>query len=409
MVAAFERVDGHVGTGAADAVDFLSRECKMSPESAMDRVMLGRQLTTLPSTVDMLSGGGLSYEQAAVMARSTAKVRPEDAATVEARLLESGAAGMNAGRLRQHAASVVAAVDGEVLRRDAARARERREFRIGPTVDGSASVSGNLTSEGAAYLRAGLEPFMCPVGARDPRTAVQRRHDALLQLAKQAVLGGDNSSTARQPDDGGTDTEPRGNDSGHARRPQLVVVAPLSAMMGQDGPPALLQGLVPISQEELDLLVCEADLRVVLKDSAGNIAFAGRRARTFSPAKRNAMLATNPTCAFEGCNLPAIDATMHHVDEYADGGLTTVDTGGPTCWVHHPMIHIEGWALVANGDGSFRTLAPGDRDNPKAQTSGEEYRRRRREAIFKRMAARRAKSRRKAVAGAAAQRAGPQP
>ncbi|HEV3234447.1 MAG TPA: DUF222 domain-containing protein, partial [Candidatus Dormibacteraeota bacterium] len=214
-----------------------------------------------------------------------------------------------------------------------------------------------------------------PAGAHDPRSAGQRRHDALLQLAKGSVL------------DGGS--------TGNARRPQVVMVAPLSAMQGEDGPPALLQGLVPISQEELDLLVCEADLSAVLKDAAGNIAFAGKRARTFSLAKRKAMLATNPTCAFGGCNLPATDATMHHVDEYADGGLTTVDTGGPTCWVHHPMIHVEGWALVANGDGTFRTLAPGDPDNPKSRTSVEDYIRHRREAIFKRKAARRQRSRRR--------------
>jgi hypothetical protein len=86
---------------------------------------------------------------------------------------------------------------------------------------------------------------------------------------------------------------------------------------------------------------------------------------------------------------------MHHVDEYAEGGLTTVETGGPSCWVHHPMIHIEGWALVANGDGTFRTLAPGDPDNPKSRTSVEDYIRHRREAIFKGKAARRQRSRRR--------------
>ncbi|MFY9615196.1 MAG: DUF222 domain-containing protein [Candidatus Dormiibacterota bacterium] len=177
-LAAFERVEGHAGTSASDAVDFLGRECKMSPESAMDRVMLARQLDVLPSTVELLSEGKLSYEQAVVMSRNTAKVRQEDVAVVEARLLETGAAAMNAGRLRQHAAAVVAEVDGEVLRRDAARARERREFKIRPTVDGSTPVSGHVTSDCAAYLRARLEPYMCPAGAQDSRTAGQRRHEA---------------------------------------------------------------------------------------------------------------------------------------------------------------------------------------------------------------------------------------
>ncbi|MDP9325287.1 MAG: HNH endonuclease [Candidatus Dormibacteraeota bacterium] len=392
-LAAFERVEGHAGTGASDAIDFLGRDCKMSPESALDRVILSRQLDALPSIVELLSEGKLSFEQAAVMSRNTAKMRPEDVATVEARLLETGAAAMNAGRLRQHAAAVVAEVDGEVLRRDSARARERREVKIGPVIDGLANISGHLTSEAAVYLRAGLQPYLCPAGSEDTRTAVQRRHDALMQLAKRSVLDGGSGGNAKQP--GGSAEAPGGGGTGNARRPQLVVVAPLSAMLGKDGPPPLLQGLVPISQKELDLLVCEADLSVVLRDAAGNIAFGGKRARTFSPAKRRSMLATNPTCAFDGCNLPAVDANMHHVDEYADGGLTTVDTGGPSCWVHHSMIHMEGWALVANGDGTFRTLAPGDPDNPKSKESVDEYIRHRREAIFKRKAARLQKSRRR--------------
>ncbi|HEV3234522.1 MAG TPA: DUF222 domain-containing protein [Candidatus Dormibacteraeota bacterium] len=406
-LAAFERVEGHVGSGASDAVDFLSRECKLSPESAMDRVILARRLDQLPTTVDLVTSGKLSFEQSTVIARSTARVRPQDAAVVEARLLETGAAAMNAGRLRQHAASVVAEVDGEVLRRDATRARERREFKIAPTVDGSATVVGHVTSECAAYLRAGLEPFMRPAGKEDTRTVGQRRHDGLMQLAKQSVLGAGNANGAV---DGSTSGAGESG-SGNARRPQLVVVAPLSAMLGEDGPPPLLQGLVPISQEELDLLVCEADLSAVLKDSAGNIAFAGKRARSFSSAKQRAMLATNPTCAFEGCNQPAVDASYHHVDEYADGGLTTVDTGGPSCWVHHPMIHLEGWSLVANGDGTFRTLAPGHPENPKSRASVEDYIRDRREAIFNGMASRRQKSRRKRSRhqspGSAAERDGP--
>lgn len=372
-LAAFDLMNGHAGTGAADVVGWLSQNCRMSPESAMDRVLMARQLDGLESTVSLLSDGALSYEQAAVVARSTAKVRPEDAGVVEARLL-LGASTMNPGRLRQHAAAVVAEIDGEVLRRDTARARERRGVKIGPDIDGSASISGSLTSECAAYLRAGLEPFMRPAGTADPRTAYQRRHDALTEVLRRSALGGEIRNSAR--------------------RPQLVVVAPLTALEGREGPPALLQGLVPISQAELDLVVCEADLSVVLKDSTGNIAFAGKRARLFSATKRRAMLATNPTCAFEGCNWPAIDSDIHHVDEYADGGSTTVDHAGPSCFVHHPMIHLEGWALVSNGNGGFRTLPPGHPDNPKSRTSVDNYIRKRRDAIFNRMAARRLKSRR---------------
>src|SRR5437899_809618 len=101
-VGALERVGGYSATGAADVVSWLASECKLSPEAATDRVVLARQLGQLGPTVDRLAGGELSFEQAAVVARNTSKVRPEDAPLVEAMILER-AGEMNAGRLRQHA------------------------------------------------------------------------------------------------------------------------------------------------------------------------------------------------------------------------------------------------------------------------------------------------------------------
>jgi len=162
-----------------------------------------------------------------------------------------------------------------------------------------------------------------------------------------------------------------------------------------------LYGVAFTTQEELDQLVCEADLRLVLRDAGGNLAFTGRRARTFSPAKRLAILAANPTCAFEGCTRPAVDCDVHHTDEYVHGGETTVQTGGPACYLHHPMLHMEGWALVARGDGTFQTLSPGHPDNPKSKADAEEYMRFRRDGIFGRMGARRRQQMRRRTESAA--------
>jgi hypothetical protein len=164
----------------------------------------------------------------------------------------------------------------------------------------------------------------------------------------------------------------------------VVVVAPISAIRGEPGPPALLHGLEPIAAEELDQFLCTAGISAVIRDAKGNIAFASRSARTYSPAKRRAMLATNPTCAFEGCTRPAVESDYHHVEEVNQGGETIVTTGAPLCFVHHPKIHLEGWALLPRGDGTFRTVAPDDPDNPRTGLSPEEYIKRRRAAIFNR-------------------------
>jgi hypothetical protein len=356
--------------GVGGTVDWIKNELKLSGGAAAERLLLAHAMETHPKTAALLSNGAISYEQAAIVARSTSEVAPADADKVEARLLP--AMEMEPGRLRLLAKGVVAEIDARALRRDARRAWAKRGLHLGPDIDGIASICGHLTSEAAAHWRASTEPYIRPSGPDDERTADQRLHDAVLRVMRGAVA-----------------SEP-----GNGRRPQVVITAPLSALLGEDGPPALLQGIVPISPEELDQCLCEGDLTVLLRDARGNIAFQGRRARQFSPAKRRAIIATNPTCVWPGCGLPAIDCDIHHVDEVSQGGDTTVDNGAPGCWVHHPKLHREGWALLPGGDGTFRPVPPGHPDNPNTGLSPQEYMRRRARAISERKKARQAAVRR---------------
>jgi len=362
LAAEFDRRGGYRAEGAGDLTSWMVGSLRLTPEAAQDRVTVARALPALPATADLLAHRELNFEQVAVVARNANKVAPADMPRVEGMILEK-ALTTDAGQLRRHAAAAVAEVDRDAISRDAARARERRSLNLRDDVEGTAQVSGNLTSELAAVLRAGLEPFLAPAGPDDSRTATQRRHDALLQLLSQAS----------------------GSGAPGKRRPkQLVVVAPLSAMLGEDGPPALLQGLVPISQEELGEVACDSALSVVLKDARGNIAFAGKSARTFSEAKRRALLARQPTCAFRRCNQPAIDCDGHHLVEYSRGGKSTVEDEAPLCRVHHPFVHRDGWWVRRNDDGTYTTLPPGHPDNPRDRLTPEEYLRRREGAIRRR-------------------------
>src|SRR5258708_25081406 len=155
-------------------------------------------------------------------------------------------------------------------------------------------------------------------------------------------------------------------------------------LAGGDGPPPLLQGIIPISQEELDTILDDANISVAIKNMKGNLAYVGRSARSYSKPKRRAMLAVSPTCAFEGCTRPAADCTGHHLVEFSRGGETTVDTQAPLCYAHPDPVHTEGWVVLRQPEGGFTTLPPLHPDNPHNGMSPEEYRRRRREAIFRR-------------------------
>ena len=79
--------------------------------------------------------------------------------------------------------------DGKLVE-DHERAR-RRELRIRRRTDGSARIDGELTAICAEALLSTLEPLAKPAaaedGAKDPRTAGQRLHDALQDAALIAL------------------------------------------------------------------------------------------------------------------------------------------------------------------------------------------------------------------------------
>src|SRR5258708_21469735 len=177
-----ETVHAYEGTGATDMVGFLASECRLTPEAANERVTFARQLERLGDTAAELAGGAVSFSDAAVVAKNTAKARPEDVARVEAMIL-ARAVELPPGLLRHEARAILGEVDSEALRRDSARAHERRSVRIGPNVDGLSTISGDLTSLCAEELRAGLEPYMLPVDRHDRRTPEQRPHDGLPPLS----------------------------------------------------------------------------------------------------------------------------------------------------------------------------------------------------------------------------------
>ena len=381
-VAYLDQVHAYEGTGATDMVGFLASECRLTPEAASERVTFARQLDRLGNTAAGLASGTVSFADAAVVAKNTAKARPEDVPRVEAMIL-SKAREMPTGLLRHEARAILGEVDAEALRRDSARARERRALRIGPNIDGLSTISGYLTCLCAEELRAGLEPYMLPADKHDKRTAEQRRHDGLHELCRRA-MGSATPGASATADTSAAQGTLADAAVPHGRQPEVVVVASAETMAGKDGPPPLLQGLIPISQEELDTILDDANVTLAIQNMKGNLAYVGRSARSFSKPKRRAMLAVSPTCAFEGCTKPAADCTGHHIVEFSSGGETTVDTQAPLCFVHHDRVHSDGWVVLRGPDGGFRTLPPGHPDNTRSGMSPEQYRRLRREAIFRR-------------------------
>ncbi|MEA2682373.1 MAG: hypothetical protein QOK05_701 [Chloroflexota bacterium] len=338
-LARFDGLDGPKSVGTANAISFLQFLGGLDVRGAVERAQLAESRETLPFLTEAAVSGRVSFDQAAIIARGASEVRAEHAPQVEARALELALGGTYPSRLRHMTKAIVAEIDSNVLDRDENWAHNRRSLRIGHDRDGSVHVEGLLESECAAYLRAVTDALMGQKGKDDDRTGPQRRHDALLDALKGGL-------------------------GGRPGRPHITVVAPLSAMLGEDGPPALLQGLVPISAEHLRRLAAEGTLSATLVDANGREVYSGT-ARRFSTPKRRSMAARTGTCEWPGgCDRPAEWCDGHHVDPFAQGGLTAADRGELQCGFHHRLIDPGGWAVVVGTDGVRRAVPPGHPENP---------------------------------------------
>jgi len=70
------------------------------------------------------------------------------------------------------------------------------------------------------------------------------------------------------------------------------------------------------------------------------------------------MHAKDRGCTAPGCTVPGYLSEVHHVDEWADGGLTNIDTLTFACGPHHRLIKPGGWKTRKRKDGRTEWLPP---------------------------------------------------
>jgi hypothetical protein len=86
----------------------------------------------------------------------------------------------------------------------------------------------------------------------------------------------------------------------------------------------------------------------------------GRAERTFTGARRSAIIARDRHCQFPGCSAPPAISECHHVKHWArDRGDTSVDNGIMLCWHHHDYVHRRGIDIQRRGTWWLFTDAAG--------------------------------------------------
>ena len=306
---------------------------------------------SMPATAAALAEGAVSAEHAKVVANTMAAMPTcLDAEQVQAaeRELAGWAGQYDPAEVASLGKALVHLLDADTLEEREQRAYDRRELHLNDLGDGSTRIRGQLDTESAAIIRAALDPLAAPMPAteengKDRRSAGQRRADALVELARRALNGGN------LPE-------------GHTVRPHVSVILDLDTLLAEAGergiPPAVLTFGGPMSAATARRLGCDADITRIITDPAGMPLDVGRAKRTVTPAQWAALAVRDGGCAFPGCTRPPAWCAAHHIVHWADGGPTNLTNLVLLCDHHHRAVHHAGWDIVIAEDRRPEFIPP---------------------------------------------------
>ena len=283
-----------------------------------------------------------------MLAAGTQDLPDHVAADAEPVLLEA-ARRLDPPRLRRAIAHLrlVADPDG-ADRTSAERRHQRRGVWLSSTWEGMVAVNGLLDPEAGQTLLAALEPLARPSDADDDRSAGQRRADALTELARRTLEGG------QLPQTGGV-------------RPQLLVTVDLDSLLGPwwagrrdrrdrcrwtrrraggwpvtgrspgSWSPATPTRPPPGQRDNLAARLRTAATRLppTLGGAPTQPLEVGRTSRVVTAAQRAALVVRDGGCALAGCDRPPAWCEAHHLRHWLHGGPTDLATWP---WCAGPII-----------------------------------------------------------------------
>jgi 5-methylcytosine-specific restriction endonuclease McrA len=220
---------------------------------------------------------------------------------------------------------------------------QRRVVRT-PDADGMSGIWMLLPDTGAATFMTAIDPLARRYSADDARTADQRRADAAVQLAIDALTGTSCGELPRE----------------HGMRPSVQVTVALSTLLGLDEQPGDLDGSGPIPATLARRIAADqtGTWRRLVTDETGRLLDYGRS--TYRPPKDLAdhVIARDRTCRFPNCNRKAGRCELDHRQPWEQGGATNRANLDALCSRHHHAKHQAGWQPKRLPDGATEWRGP---------------------------------------------------
>ncbi|MFW0792938.1 DUF222 domain-containing protein [Gordonia sp. CPCC 205515] len=342
--------------GLEAAIAEVGAALTVPPARARELVIAGSVLRyQLPLTGGMLACGRIDLARFLMIVKRTVLVDPENMP-----LLDMLLCGEIEDREPMSMTRFKTMVDKTILEVDPTATRKRREIvnkdrsiNIRPDrhTPGQSRMSATLPAEKAAAVHARLDAMAADVHPGDPRTAEQRRLDAIVALAEgysmlacaceecvNAVAPDETAAPEHQvPDDNAaeerTDTAVVPEQT---PRPTFHIVVNLSTLLGHDDDPAYLDGHGVIDAETARSLLTGARRSFIHTDHKE----AARAALRYTPSRKLAELIRcgELCCTFPGCNNPAWHADLDHTVPHGKrGGRTERRNIKPLCRFHHRL------------------------------------------------------------------------
>lgn len=284
----------------------------------------------LPQVGKAFQAGDIDYRAfQTIVFRTDLITDAEVLAKVDARVavLVSRRPSLTRGGLAAAVDQVVAGVDGDAVRR-AAQAAADRYVDVVADEQGMAWVSGTVLAPDGQALDRRLDELAASVCEGDPRSAKQRRADAVGALAAGAQRLGCRCG--------------RADCAAGGRAPSNVVihvVADQATVAGTGGTPGVLagaEGLIP--GELVAELAASARLVPLTLPAQGP-----EPGYTPSAKLADFVRCRDLTCRAPGCDRAATACDIDHTIPYAAGGATHASNLKCLCRLHHLLKTFGGW------------------------------------------------------------------
>lgn len=323
--------------GARSGAAWLTWRCRIPGNVAQQRIRHARAARELPAVAAAWAAGEIDHSHVAALL-CVRNPRTEER-FVEGHLdLLDAARALRYGHLRRALDLWSSLADPDGAEQGAAAERAGRAVHLSQSFEGTYlgeitldRVSGTIVQETLTLIerdlfeaewaeaeeRLGREPMVFEL----PRTAVQRRADALVEMAVRAR------------------TAPAG---GRRPAPLFTVVVDHPTLVG---PVRELWNQTVLTPGTLAGWLTEADVERVVFGPASRVLDVGAHGRFFRGGLRRGIEVRDRTCFHPTCDEPPDRAQIDHVVEAAKGGPTTQENGRLGCAFHNRRrnTHPDDW------------------------------------------------------------------